>query len=85
MAYDGGKLRWLTMNRARELARSGEHLDHTTILRRLSIERPDFSRVRSAIEERPFLAQLDRLCAAALVVRRRWCRTARRLRFTRAG
>ena len=65
MAYDGGKLRWLTMNRARELARSGEHTDHSTILRQLSTERPDFGRVRSAIEERPFLAQLDRMCSMA--------------------
>jgi hypothetical protein len=49
---------------ARDLARSGQHESHHTILAELEvIER--FSEVRGCIRERIISAQLDRLCALA--------------------
>ncbi len=50
---------------ARELARSGQHRDHTTILPLLE-GLDGFADARLRLEERGVRAQLDRLCAAAL-------------------
>lgn len=61
MAYTGGKVRWRLMNQGRDLARSSEHEDHHTILALLQAD-PEFASVRRWIEDRSFLAQLDRLC-----------------------
>jgi hypothetical protein len=62
MAYTSGKVRWRLMNQGRALAGSGEHEDHRTILGQLQAD-PEFAMVRRWIEDRSFLAQLDRLCA----------------------
>ena len=52
------------LNHARQLARSGAHPDHTSILRHLeSLE--GFSDARSRLEDRAFRTQLDRVCALA--------------------
>ncbi len=49
---------------ARDLARTGWHEDHTTILRELeAIE--GFAAVQTRLEDPAFCAQLDRLCAMA--------------------
>ena len=52
------------LNYARDLARSGEHADHQTILP-LMIAREDFAVVRRWFEDRTFCVQLDKLCAMA--------------------
>ena len=49
---------------ARDLARTGWHVDHTTILRELeAIE--GFAAVQTQLEDPAFRAQLDKLCAMA--------------------
>ncbi len=62
MAYNGGKVRWRLINQGCDLARSGAHEDHRTILALLQTD-PEFATVRRWIEDQPLLAQLDRLCA----------------------
>ncbi len=52
------------LEHARDLARSGAHADHTTIIPQLE-NLDDFPEARSRIEERAFRTQLDRLCAMA--------------------
>jgi len=52
------------LNYARDLARSGEHADHQTIIP-LMIAREDFAVVRRWFEDRAFCVQLDKLCAMA--------------------
>ena len=49
---------------ARNLARSGEHADHQTILPQLAALE-DFEAVRSMFADRALCAQLDLLCAVA--------------------
>ncbi len=49
---------------AQRLARSGQYADHATIIPQLE-RMEDFDAVRARLEERPFRAQLDRLCAMA--------------------
>ena len=58
------------LDRARELARSGQHADHTTIIRELeAIESFEIAGVR--LEDRAIRTQLDRLCAMAQAGRER--------------
>jgi hypothetical protein len=64
MAYDGGKVRWRLMDRACDIARSGQHADHRSIVAQIQVD-PNFARVRRWIESPSFLAQLDRLCGLA--------------------
>ena len=52
------------LNHARDLARSGEHADHQTIIVHLSALE-DFEAVRSVFADRAICAQLDKLCARA--------------------
>ena len=52
------------LNHARDLARSGEHADHQTILPHLATLE-DFEAVRSMFADRAICAQLDRLCTRA--------------------
>jgi hypothetical protein len=52
------------LNYARDLARSGEHADHQTILPQLAALE-DFEAVRGVFEDRAICAQLDLLCAVA--------------------
>ena len=52
------------LNYARDLARSGEHADHQTIIP-LMIAREDFAVVRRWFEDRAFCVQLDKLCTMA--------------------
>ena len=52
------------LNHARDLARSGEHADHQTILLHL-VALEDFEAVRSVFADRALCAQLDLLCARA--------------------
>ena len=52
------------LNHARDLARSGEHTDHQTILPQLAALE-DFEAVRWVFEDRALCAQLDLLCALA--------------------
>ena len=64
---DIGKLhrrRARVMERARDLARSGEHADHTSIIRHLE-SLGEFAAVRERFEWSAFRTQLDRLCAMA--------------------
>lgn len=49
---------------ARRLARSGQHGDHTTILRELEAVE-GFALARARLQERAILSQLDKLCALA--------------------
>ncbi len=52
------------LDQARELARSGQHADHTTIIRELeAIAGFEVARIR--LEDRAIRSQLDRLCAMA--------------------
>jgi len=52
------------LNYARNLARSGEHADHQTILLHLAAVE-DFEAVRRVLADRAICAQLDLLCATA--------------------
>ena len=52
------------LNYARDLARSGEHRDHKSIILRLAAK-ADAALVQTWFEDRAFCAQLDRLCAVA--------------------
>ena len=52
------------LNHARDLARSGEHADHQTIILHLAALE-DFEVVRGVFEDRAICVQLDRLCAMA--------------------
>lgn len=52
------------LRHARELARTGVHANHQSILSRLE-DLEGFADARSRLEERAFRAQLDRLCAMA--------------------
>ena len=52
------------LNHARDLARSGEHADHQTIVSHVAALE-DFEAVRSVFEDRVICAQLDKLCARA--------------------
>ena len=58
------KKRAKVLNHARDLARSGEHADHQTILPHLATLE-DFEAVRRVFEDRALCAQLDLLCARA--------------------
>jgi uncharacterized membrane protein len=49
---------------ARNLARSGSHADHTSILPCMEMVE-GFAETRAQLEDRSFKAQLDRLCALA--------------------
>ncbi len=58
------------LDQARELARSGQHADHTTIIRELeAIEGFEVARIR--LEDRAIRSQLDCLCVRAQAERRR--------------
>ena len=50
------------LEHARELARTGAHADHRSILPRLEAL-DGFSEARSRLEDRVFCAQLDGICA----------------------
>ncbi len=52
---------------ARQLARTGRHADHTTIVRELETSE-GFEEARVRFEDRAFRAQLDKLCAMARAV-----------------
>ena len=52
------------LNHARDLARSGEHADHQTIIPHLAAFE-GFEAVRSVFEDRAVCAQLDLLCTTA--------------------
>ena len=52
------------LNHARDLARSGEHADHQTIIPHVAALE-GFEAVRGLFEDRAICAQLDRLCAIA--------------------
>ena len=52
------------LNHARELARSGEHADHQTIIPHVAALE-GFEAVRSVFEDRAICAQLDKLCTRA--------------------
>ena len=52
------------LNYARGLARSGEHVDHQTIILYLAALE-DFEAVRGVFADRAICVQLDRLCAMA--------------------
>ncbi len=52
------------LKQAQQLARSGQHADHASIIPQLA-HMEDFDAVRVRLEQRPFRAQLDRLCAMA--------------------
>ena len=52
------------LNYARDLARSGEHVDHQSIVLHLAALE-DFEVVREVFKDRTFCVQLDRLCAMA--------------------
>ena len=52
------------LNHARDLARSGEHADHQTIILHL-VTLDGFAAVRRVFEDRAICAQLDLLCARA--------------------
>ena len=52
------------LDRARDLARSGAHADHTTIVQHLE-RLEEFAAVRDRFEWSAFWSQLDRLCAMA--------------------
>jgi hypothetical protein len=52
------------LNQARELARTGAHADHKSILPCLETHE-GFAETRDKLEDRSFKAQLDRLCALA--------------------
>jgi hypothetical protein len=52
------------LNQARELARTGAHADHKSILPCLESQE-GFAETRGKLEERSFKVQLDRLCALA--------------------
>jgi hypothetical protein len=52
------------MGRARDLARSGEHADHRSIISHLASSE-DPALVQEWLEDRAFCAQLDKLCAMA--------------------
>ena len=58
------KKRTKVLNHARELARSGIHADHKSILVEVT-GREDFAVARKWLENSAFLAQLDKLCAKA--------------------
>ncbi len=57
------------MARAQELARSGQHADHTTIIPAL-VHMAGFEAARVRLEEKAIRFQLDRLCAMARAVDR---------------
>ena len=52
------------LNHARALARSGEHVDHKSIILRLAAK-ADAALVQAWLDDRAFCAQLDKLCAMA--------------------
>ncbi len=52
------------LNYARALARSGEHVDHKSIIPRLAAK-ADAALVQTWFEDRALCAQLDKLCAMA--------------------
>jgi hypothetical protein len=52
------------LNYARELARSGVHTDHKSIMVEVTA-RDDFAVARKWLENSAFRAQLDKLCAQA--------------------
>ncbi len=58
------KKRAKVLNHARDLARSGEHADHQTIIPHLAALE-DFEVVRRVFEDRAICAQLDLLCTTA--------------------
>ena len=58
------RLRAKALNHARELARSGMHADHKSIMVEVTA-RDDFAVARKWLENSAFRAQLDRLCAKA--------------------
>ncbi len=56
--------RGLVVRQAQRLARSGQHVDHTTIIPLLeSLE--GFAAARGRLEDRAVRVQLDRLCVMA--------------------
>ncbi len=58
------KERRRVLDYARELARSGQHADHKSIV--AAIEQMEgFARARTRFQECAFLAQLDRMCRMA--------------------
>lgn len=52
------------IEQARRLARSGEHTDHTTIMKELEAL-DTFASARPRLEERAIRSQLDKLCELA--------------------
>jgi hypothetical protein len=64
--WNGYHKRGIVMRQAQRLARSGQHDDHTSIVREL--ERMDgFEAARVRFEEPATQVQLDRLCTMARV------------------
>ena len=55
--------RWL-LDHARDLARSGQHADHKSIVAELK-EMEGFASAQARFQEYAFLAQLDRMCRMA--------------------
>jgi len=58
------KQRRLLLDYARELARSGRHVDHRSIVAELR-EVEGFALAQARFQEYAFLAQLDRMCRMA--------------------
>ena len=58
------KERRRVLDRARELARSGRHADHKSIIAELE-QMEGFARAQARFQEFAFLAQLDRMCKMA--------------------
>ncbi len=58
------KQRRLLLDHARELARSGRHVDHRSIVAELR-EVEGFALAQARFQEYAFLAQLDRMCRIA--------------------
>ena len=62
------RVRGQMVKHAQQLARSGQHADHTTILPLLA-RLQGFAEARARLEDRSIRAQLDQLCAKAREVR----------------
>ncbi len=67
------------LNRARDLARTGEHTDHTSIKAALG-RMKDFPEARLWLEDRRFGSQLDSLCARAMDLKQKAPMPKRRTR-----
>ena len=64
--WNGYHKRGMVMRQAQRLARSGQHEDHTSIVRELEAM-DGFEAARVRLEDPAMQVQLDRLCAMARV------------------